>query len=96
MARESIRQAVSPKANLNFGLSVILWMFWRTVLALPKWQAKYLLGRPKIWSNPRDDEFERVVTEAPDACTRVLIETRISGFQHKSTERIDASMLELL
>jgi hypothetical protein len=48
------------------------------------------------FQDPGDDEFERVVTEAPEDCTRVLIETRIPGFQHNPTERIEASMLERL
>jgi len=41
-----------------------------------------------------DDEFERVVVEAPEDCTRVLVETRIPGFTYNPTERIEAAMLE--
>jgi hypothetical protein len=48
------------------------------------------------FQDPGDDEFERFVTEAPEDCTRVLIETRIPGFQYNPTERIEASMLERL
>jgi hypothetical protein len=48
------------------------------------------------FQDPGDDEFERIVTEAPEDCTRVLIETRIPGFHYNPTERIEARMLERL
>ncbi len=41
-----------------------------------------------------DDRFERVVIEAPEDSTRVLVETRIPGMAHHPTERIEAGMLE--
>lgn len=46
------------------------------------------------FQDPGDDEFERVVIEAPEDSTRVLVETRIPGLTYNPTERIEASMLE--
>ena len=46
------------------------------------------------FQDPGDDDFERVIIEAPDNSTRVLVETRIPGLTHNPTERIEASMLE--
>ena len=43
-----------------------------------------------------DDDYERVVIEAPEDCTRVLVETRIPGWTYNPTERIEASLLERL
>jgi hypothetical protein len=48
------------------------------------------------FQDPGDDEFERIVIEAPEDCTRVLVETRIPGLQLNPTERVEASMLERL
>ena len=46
------------------------------------------------WQDPGDDEFERVVIEAPADCTRVLVQTIIPGFTHHPVVRIEVSMLE--
>jgi hypothetical protein len=46
------------------------------------------------WQDPGDDEFERVVIEAPADCTRVLVQTIIPGFTHHPVARIEVSMLE--
>lgn len=46
------------------------------------------------FQDPGDDEYERVVIEAPADSPRVLVETRIPGLTYNPTERIDASMLE--
>jgi hypothetical protein len=46
------------------------------------------------WQDPGDDEFERVVIEAPADCTRVLVQTIIPGFTHHPVARIETSMLE--
>ena len=40
-----------------------------------------------------DDDFERIVVEAPADSSRVLIRTMIPGFQIPPTERIEARML---
>lgn len=40
-----------------------------------------------------DDEFERIVVEAPVDSPRVLVKTMIPGFQLPPTERIEARML---
>ena len=40
-----------------------------------------------------DDDFERIVVEAPADSPRVLIRTMIPGFQFPPTERIEARML---
>ncbi len=40
-----------------------------------------------------DDDFERIVIEAPADSPRVLIETRIPGMTYPPTERIEAKML---
>jgi hypothetical protein len=46
------------------------------------------------FQDPGDDEFERVVIEAPGDSTRVMVETRIPGLTYSPTERIEARMLE--
>jgi len=46
------------------------------------------------WQDPGDDEFERVVIEAPEDCTRVLVQTIIPGFTHNPVARIETFMLE--
>jgi hypothetical protein len=43
-----------------------------------------------------DDEFERIVVEAPADSPRVLVKTLIPGFEYAPTERIEARMLEKL
>lgn len=43
-----------------------------------------------------DDEFERIVVEAPTDSSRVLIQTIIPGMNLLPTERIEASMLLIL
>jgi len=40
-----------------------------------------------------DDEFERIVVEAPSDSPRVLVQTMIPGMQIQPTERIAARML---
>ena len=40
-----------------------------------------------------DDDFERIVVEAPADSPRVLVKTMIPGFQIPPTERIEARML---
>jgi hypothetical protein len=46
------------------------------------------------WQDEGDDEFERIVVEAPGDCTRVLVQTIIPGFTHHPVARIEVSMLE--
>ena len=46
------------------------------------------------WQDDGDDEFERVVIEAPEKSPRVLIKTLIPGFEYPPTERIEISKLE--
>jgi hypothetical protein len=46
------------------------------------------------WQDEGDDEFERIVIEAPADCTRVLVQTIIPGFTHNPVARIETSMLE--
>ena len=46
------------------------------------------------WQDPGDDEFERIVIEAPADCTRVLVQTIIPGYTHHPVARIEVSMLE--
>lgn len=46
------------------------------------------------WQDEGDDEFERVVIEAPENSPRVLIKTLIPGFEYPPTERIEISKLE--
>lgn len=41
-----------------------------------------------------DDQFERIVVEAPEDSPRVLVRTLIPGMAIQPTERIEASMLE--
>ena len=48
------------------------------------------------WQNEGDDEFERVVIEAPENSPRVLIKTIIPGLEYQPTERIEIKMLELV
>ena len=45
------------------------------------------------WQDPGDDDFERTVIEAPKDSHRVLVLTRIPGFEHHPTEWIEADML---
>ena len=40
-----------------------------------------------------DDEFERIVVEAPSDSPRVLVQTMIPGMQITPTERVEARML---
>ncbi len=46
------------------------------------------------WQDDGDDEFERIVIEAPADCIRVLVQTIIPGFTHNPVARIEVSMLE--
>ena len=46
------------------------------------------------WQDPGDDDYERIVVEAPGDCTRVLVQTIIPGYTHHPVARIEASMLE--
>ena len=46
------------------------------------------------WQDEGDDEFERIVIEAPENSPRVLIKTLIPGFEYPSTERIEITKLE--
>lgn len=41
-----------------------------------------------------DDQWERVVNEASEDCTRVLVQTIIPGFTHHPVARIEVSKLE--
>lgn len=43
-----------------------------------------------------DDEFERIIVEAPSDSPRVLVKTLIPGFKYPPMERIEARMLEKL
>lgn len=45
------------------------------------------------WQDPGDDDFERIVVEAPEDSPRVLIRTFIPGFAHPPTEWIEADKL---
>jgi hypothetical protein len=45
------------------------------------------------WQDPGDDEFERVVIEAPSDSPRVLVRTLIPGMEVQPTETIEASKL---
>ena len=46
------------------------------------------------WQDDGDDEFERIVIEAPDNSPRVLIKTLIPGFEYPPTESIELTKLE--
>jgi hypothetical protein len=46
------------------------------------------------WQDPGDDDYERLVVEAPADCTRVLVQTIIPGFTYHPVARIESSMLE--
>jgi hypothetical protein len=46
------------------------------------------------WQDECDDQWERIVIEAPENSPRVLIKTLIPGFEYPPTERIEASKLE--
>ncbi|BCU76863.1 hypothetical protein [Luteolibacter sp. LG18] len=48
------------------------------------------------FQEPGDDQFESVVIETAEDCTRVLIRTFIPGFVIQQVERIEARMLEVL
>lgn len=48
------------------------------------------------WQDPDDDDVERIVVEAPEDCTRVLVRTPSRGMAINPTERIEAKMLEFL
>ena len=41
------------------------------------------------WQDEGDDQWERVVIEAPENSPRVLIKTLIPGFEYPPTERIE-------
>ena len=45
------------------------------------------------WQDPGDDNYPRIVIEAPDDCTRVRIQTLIPGFFIQPTEWIEAEKL---
>ena len=45
------------------------------------------------WQDPGDDEFERVVIEAPKDSSRVLVAALIPGLAHPPTEWIEAGRL---
>jgi len=45
------------------------------------------------WQDPGDDDFERVVIEAPADSPRVLVATLIPGFSHPPTESIEVERL---
>ena len=47
------------------------------------------------WQDPGDDQFERIVIEAPDDSTRVRIRTIIPGFLIQPTEWIESDKLVL-
>lgn len=46
------------------------------------------------YQDPGDDQFERIVIEAPEDSPRVLIRTNIPGMDIQPTETIEASMVE--
>ena len=46
------------------------------------------------WQDEGDDQWERVVIEAPEKSPRVLIKTLIPGIDYPPTERIEIKMLE--
>ena len=46
------------------------------------------------WQDDGDDDFERVVIEAPENSSRVLIKTLIPDFEYPPTERIEITQLE--
>lgn len=46
------------------------------------------------FQDPGDDQFERIVIEAPADSPRVLIRTLIPGMEIQPTETVEASMLE--
>ena len=46
------------------------------------------------WQDPGDDDYERLVVEAPADCTRVLVQTIIPGFTYHPVARIESFMLE--
>ena len=46
------------------------------------------------WQDPGDDNYERIIIDAPADCTRVLVQTIIPGFTHNPVARIESSMLE--
>ena len=45
------------------------------------------------WQDEGDDQWERVVIEAPENSPRVLIKTLIPSFDYPPTERIEISKL---
>ena len=45
------------------------------------------------WQDPGDDQYERIVIEAPVDSTRVLIRTLIPDMAIQPTEWIEANML---
>ena len=45
------------------------------------------------WQDPDDNSYERLVIEAPDDCSRVLVQTLIPGFLIQPTEWIEADKL---
>ena len=46
------------------------------------------------WLDEGDDEFERIVIEAPENSPRELIKTLIPGFEYSPTESIEITKLE--
>ena len=45
------------------------------------------------WQDPGDDDFVRIVIEAPDDSPHVLVRALIPNFEHHPIERIPASHL---
>ena len=45
------------------------------------------------WQDEGDDEFERIVIEAPENSPRELIKTLIPGFEYSPTESIEITKL---
>ena len=46
------------------------------------------------WQDEGDDQWERVVIEAPENSARVLIKTLIPDFEYAPTESIEITKLE--
>lgn len=69
------------------------------VFPIPANDIKPLIAGDKVrivlqFQDPGDDEFDRIVIEAPEGCNRMLVEARIPNFNTYPTERIVAGMLE--
>jgi len=48
------------------------------------------------WQDPGDDQYERLVIEAPEDCTRVRIQAVVPSLVFQPTEWIEADRLILL